>query len=105
MSEEESQKMASQLKLNMADYKSQLEQSMTSSAMHLYQWTLVENTLVIKKLTSKDLSFRIAVVSLQEMELLSTLPEFMSIIAKSITQMSDDLASKIDLIEELLKGT
>ena len=104
VSEEENQKMASQLKLNMADYKSQLELAMAPSTNH-YQWCLTDSTLVIKKLTSKDLSFRIAVVLLQEVELLSSLPEFMAVIVKSINQMTDDIAAKNGLIESLSKGT
>lgn len=95
--------MASQLQLNMAEYKSQLEQSLRSSTGP-FQLTLNDDTLVMKKLASKDLSFRIAVIRIKEMDLQTSLPEFMEMITKSITQMSDEINAKDNQIESLLKG-
>lgn len=93
--------MASQLKLNMADYKSQLDQSLKSCS-ESFQLTLNDtNTLMIKKFTSKDMAFRIAVIPLKKTDPLTSIPEIMRIIAKSITSMSNDLNEKEKTIAEI----
>lgn len=94
--------MAVQLQLNLTDYRSQLEEAMRSPSTH--HISLTNDILAIKKVASRDLSFRIAVIHLEEIELRTSLPEFMAAIAKSITEMSDELAAKDSLIEKLNKG-
>lgn len=95
--------MASFLELNMADYKSQLDQSLKSSTGP-FQLTLNDDKLIVKKSTSKDLSFRIAVIPTKEVDLQNNLPEFMEMVIKSITQMSDEINRKDNQIAKLLKG-
>ncbi|XP_057372919.1 uncharacterized protein LOC130693741 [Daphnia carinata] len=101
--EEQCETMAAQLQLNLTDYKSQLEEATRSPSS--YHISLTNDILVIKKLTSKELSFRIAVMHLKEIELKISLPEFMAAIAKNITEMSDELVVKDNLIEKLNKET
>lgn len=98
---EQSQKTASDLDMNVADYKSQLEQSFEPSTS--YQWSLNDNNLTVRKFTSSDISFRLLVVQLEEVDLLKSLPDFMAAIAKSITQLSEDLREKESLVEKLSK--
>ncbi|XP_046653200.1 uncharacterized protein LOC124343768 isoform X1 [Daphnia pulicaria] len=100
--EEKSKKIASLLKLNMTDYKSQLEQAVKSSST-THSITLIDNNLAIKKQTSSGVLFNIAVIPLQELEFTTTLPEFMAEIDKSMTQMSDELVAKDNLIDKLNK--
>ena len=87
------------MQLNIADYKAQLSESLKPSSS--CQLILSENTLTIKKLTSEDVSFRIAAIPLKELELLSSLPGFMTIIAKNLNEFSSGLDSKDARIEEL----
>lgn len=87
--------------MNVADYKSQLEQSFEPSTS--YQWSLIDNNLTVRKFTSSDISFRLLVVQLEEVDLLKSLPDFMAAIAKSITQLSEDLREKENLVEKLSK--
>jgi hypothetical protein len=91
------------LKLNITDYKSQLEQAVKSSST-THSITLIDNNLAIKKQTSSGVLFNIAVIPLQESEFTTTLPEFMAEIDKSMTQMSDELVAKDNLIDKLNKG-
>ena len=86
--------------MNVADYKLQLEQSFKESTT-TFQWTLNENTLIIKKSTSKDLFFRLAVVQLEETDFTKSLPEFMAVIAQRLSQLSDELIEKENLAENL----
>ncbi len=101
--EEESKKTALLLKLNMADYKSQLEQAVKSSST-THSITFIDNNLAIKKQTSSGVLFNIAVIPLKELEFTTTLPEFMAEIDKSMTQMSDELVAKDNVIDKLNKG-
>ncbi|KAK4005339.1 hypothetical protein OUZ56_007055 [Daphnia magna] len=101
--EEQSQTMAAQLQLNLTDYKSQLEEAIRSPVSH--HISLTNNSLAIKKLSAEELSFRIAVIHLEEIELRTSLPEFMTAIAKNLTEMSDELVAKDNLIEKLNKET
>ncbi|KAI9560824.1 hypothetical protein GHT06_011776 [Daphnia sinensis] len=101
--EEQCQTMAAHLQLNLTDYKSQLEEAMRSPSSHHISFT--NDILAIKRLSSKELSFRIAVIHLREVELRTSLPEFMAAIAKNVTEMSDELVVKDNLIEKLKKET
>ena len=87
----------------MTDYKSQLEQAVKSSST-THSITLIDNNLTIKKQTSSGVLFNIAIIPLQELDFRTSLPEFMAEISKSMTQMSDELVAKDNLIDKLNKG-
>ena len=87
----------------MTDYKFQLEQAVKPSST-THSITLTDNILAIKKLTSSGVLFNIAVIPLHELELATSLPEFMADISKSLTKMSDELIAKDSLIDKLNKG-
>ena len=94
--------MASQLDHNLADYKAKLDKCLLEASTH-YTFTLFNNELTIKEVAS-DATYRICNISLDEIPLNESLPEFMSVITSSINQLRSKSAANQKLLDKVTKG-
>lgn len=95
--------MASDLQLNLADYKAETVKALSSNNTS-FQLTFSGDTFIIKKMTSEGLAYRIAIFKIQQVPLEVALPEIFCQLTKSLTQMSYDLERKDEELEQQKKG-
>lgn len=88
----------------MADYRAETVKALSSANTADYELAFSDKTFVIKKVTSKDLAYRIAIFNVLESPLEISLPEIFAQLAHSQAQMSFDNKAKDEEIEQLRKG-
>ena len=108
MTEEENQKMASYLQMNLADYKSEIIQALqkSTSANTNYNYSLTDDVLTIKKITcTNGIAYRIAKIFLTEVPLQNSIPQLMGAVTNHLNLVISDNAVKEKQIKQLTKGT
>jgi hypothetical protein len=98
------QKMAEQLGKNIADYKAKLDKCLLEASANYIFTLLNNNEFTIKEVVS-DVTYRICNVSLNEIPLSVSLPEFMSVITSSINQLRSKSAANEKQLEKITKGS
>ena len=95
--------MASNLELNMADYKAEIGKALSLNSTS-HQLTFSDNSLIIKKITSKDLAYRIGVFKVEEVPLDIALPEIFTQLTGVLMQIMSDRKTKDEELEQIKKG-
>lgn len=92
------------LKMNLTDYKAEITRALLETSTELYQCSIHDSLLTIKKVTSEEIAYTIASVRLHESEIHKSLPQFMSFVADKLAYNASELIKKDEEIKQLSRG-